>query len=262
MRTWKVELKRRCDLFERNYERRQEVLLPVIAGFVRKRSVGQQRAFKKLRQLLGPGAYLEGVRFHPIPIAVFSMLRPRDSITIDAPVDTGLMQDCVTMNYILAGELPEDRTSLTKVGVAEGYWTLEIPDHAIGRCIHRTGELPDKIIYECHHNILKLNPGLVMDGENHFNNDARFNVRAGPGGFVCTFRVGEEVSRKEYMARVRADTWIPEEDGGHQGLLVGHGEPGHRLVDNWLVPAPMRRLYREGAGIKLEVHTSMPELKL
>lgn len=188
---------------------------------------------------------------------------------MDAPIDTGLMQDCVSLNYILAGILPPSKADADPdqlmIGVAEGSWTLEVPDHAIGRCIHRTGLLPDAIIREAHHNLLRMNPAQIFIKGHTIKGEARFNVRAGPGGFVCTFRVGEEVSRKEYMARVRADTWIAEEESDHQALLTGNGHPGHRLIDNWLVPAPLRRMYlEEGTDrvVQLDLHTSikMPEL--
>jgi hypothetical protein len=267
MRQWKMELKRKCDQFDTVYDKRETKLLPIVRDFSLKGRTGSQRAFAKLRKLLGPGVILEGVRFHPSPLAVFYLLRPRESITLDAPIDTGLMQDCVVVNYVLAGLLPPDKKPdtpqhLTMMGVAEGHWTLEVPDHAIGRCIHRTGLLPDAIIREAHLNLLRLNPRLVFLNGNRIVGESRFNVRAGPGGFVCTFRVGEEVSRKEYMARIRADTWIAEEEGGHQALLTGNGHPGHRLVDNWLMPAPLRRMSRTGDTVDLEIHDTitLPEL--
>jgi hypothetical protein len=260
MREWKKELVRKCNIFEKVYENREEVLLPVIAAFARKGSMkGKDRAFRHLRKLLGPGAILEGVRYFPEPLAVFSILKPRDSIIIDAPVETGPMQDCVAVNYILAGHLPSEN-HWKKIGVSEGFWTLEVPDHAIGRAIHRTRELPDKLIRECHLNLLRLPPRLVQPKADHFNNQVRFNVRAGAGGFVCTFRVGEEVSRREYMARVRADTWIAEENRDDQALLTGTGHPGNRLVDSWLTPAPLRRMTKDGEGVRVSVHDSMPEL--
>jgi len=264
MRAWKVDLVRKAVQFEQVYDARDTTLLPAIEAFARKGTlVGRQRAFKKLRRMLGAGAILEGVRFQPDPIAVFSIIKPRDSIALNAPIESGMAQDCVTVNYILVGHMPDDRPGLRKIGVCEGFWTLEVPDHAIGRCIHRTRALPDKIIRECHLNLLRMNPRLVMGGNNRVELETRFNVRAGPGGFVCTFRVGEEVSRREYMARVRADTWIAEEDRDDQALLTGNGHPGHRLVDSWLMPAPLRRMYREPGDIemvRLSIHTSMPEL--
>lgn len=263
MRQWKTQLMRNCDVFDRVYIKRETVLLPHIAAFAHRSSpIGKQRALKKLVKLLGPGVYLEGVRFNPYPVAVFSYLRPRNSVITNAAIDTGLMQDCVTVNYITIGHLPPNDDNWPKmkgIGIGEGYWTMEIPDHALGRCIHRTGLLPDKIIREAHHNVLRLNPGLVLVGANAFDNNARFNVRAGPGGFTCTFRVAEEVTRGECMARIRADTWIFDE-GTHQAFLVGHGHPGARLVDGWLAPAPMRRMLKEGEKIKCELHDLMPEL--
>src|SRR5215467_12499794 len=91
----------------------------------------------------------------------------------------GLAQNCVTFNYVLAGVHPP------MIGVTEGLWTLEIPDHALGRYIERTGEYPDAAIREAHHNVLRLRSDVLVP-DYRFDPDRRFLVKAGDGGFVCT----------------------------------------------------------------------------
>ena len=262
MRVWKKQLASNCRTFDRAYEKRGKLLLPMIKDFVMKDSLtGKQRALTKVRKELGPGAILEGLRYtKPDPIAIFSILKPRDSVNMDGPAY--LTQDCVVVNYIVVGSLPPDRDGDKVLGIAEGFWTLEVPDHAIGRCVQRTRALPDKIIREAHLNVLRMNPEQAHIRQQRTDEHKRFRVRAGEGGFVCSFRVGGEITRHEYMARVFIHSWLYEgmHEADGQSIQIGNAEPGHRLVDSWLTPAPLRRMWKEGEAVKLQVHNSMPEL--
>jgi hypothetical protein len=182
---------------------------------------------------------LEGLRLEgKHPLAVWSILKPREAFAVGALPESGKAQDCVTVNYVLAGAV-----------LGEGLWSLEVPDHALGRCIERSGLLPGAIISEAHHNLLRLRaetvaPGGVFD-------DRRFLVKAGSGGFVCSLWAGQNVSLGgECSISVHADTWLAGDMlHADQILLADDGEPGARLGDGWFVPAPLRRIADEGNGL-------------
>jgi hypothetical protein len=188
LRLWKQALTRRYRTFDRAYQN-HALLRPLIARMVKRGSAGRRRAFGRIVKALGPGVTLEGVRLDgKYPLAVWSILRPRTSVTVDAPVETGLMQDCVAVNYVLAGVLPPGM-----VGTAEGLWSLEIPDHALGRAIHRSGLLPDAIIAEAHHNLLRLRAAVIIPN-NRIDRQRTFFVKAGAGGFKCHFIAVPDIS--------------------------------------------------------------------
>jgi hypothetical protein len=211
-------------------------------------ATGRRRAFDKIAAAVGPGPILEGLRLDgEHPLAVWSILKPRDAVTVDAAPESGLAQDCVTVNYMLAGMLPSTAPPGGRmVGLCEGLWTLEVPDHALGRAIERSGLLPDALIAEAHHQLLRLRADVVIR-DRCFDGAQRFLVKAGAGGFVCSLRPGEEVSLGRLTVSVRADTWLAE-DMLHddQVLLAEDGKPGERLGDCWLVPAPLCRIVRQG----------------
>jgi hypothetical protein len=204
---------------------------------------GRRRAFDKLARLLGPGVVLEGLRLDgKQPLALWSILKPRVAVTVDAPPESGLAQDCVTVDYILAGIMPDAPNG----GIATGSWSLEVPDHALGRCIQRSGLLPSAIIAEAHHNLLGLRVAIVMLG-NKLDSGRRFLIKAGPGGFVCHLHVGRDRSSGRIDVMAHADTWVADDMlRDDQTLLADDGEPGERLGDFWLLPAPLRRIVKDG----------------
>jgi hypothetical protein len=229
-------------------------------------------ALDKLARAFGPGVTLEGLRLDgDYPMAVWSILRPRESVTAGATAESGLAQNCVTVNCLLAGRLPSwagpGIPGPTISGLAEGLWSLEVPDHALGRAIERSGRLPDAIIAEAHHNILHLRqnqlkqtevtvmPVAASDGL-RMSLGSQFLVRAGDGGFVCELTLGPEVGTdddpavmitafpgRELSIQARAATWIAE-DMVHerQVLLAEDGLSGERLGDGWLLPQLLRQL--------------------
>ena len=77
---------------------------------------------------------------------------------------------------------------------AEGLWTLEVPDHALGRAVERSGFLhPETIIRNAHRNLLDMpNAALLSsDGSTRFKTPY---IKAGLGCFVGEFFVGEDAS--------------------------------------------------------------------
>jgi hypothetical protein len=244
LRAWKHLLAQQYRTFERAYT--AGCWRPLIDNFVKRSSVtGRRRAFDKLRKLFGPAPVLEGLRLGgDHPLAVWSLFKPRDSVAVNAAVETGLSQDCVTVNYLLAGVMPVCPSGLQDSAAAEGLWTMEVPDHALGRAIERSGNLlPDVIIREAHHNLLRLRQEQ-FEGPLHLNIGRQFLVRAGAGGFICELRAGPDVSAGgDITCKVFVRTWIDTDQiHADQILLADDGLPGHRLGDGLLLPQPMVRL--------------------
>jgi hypothetical protein len=242
--------------FDRAYHD-SRMLHPTLADMIRRSSLtGRQRAFAKLARSFGPGAVLEGLRLEDDPLAVWSIIKPREAVIVDAPPNSAKMQDCVTVNYILSGRLPEDNP---RDGTKEGLWTLEIPDHALGRCMERSRLMPTAIIREAHRNILRLRSEVVVPN-NMLDFDRQFLVQAGPGGFVCNLQSGLDQFDDTINLYVRCSTWLAEEMlCDNQILLVDDGAPGFRLGDSWLLPAPLKCLIDDGSGLNMRPLGELPE---
>jgi hypothetical protein len=273
LRLWKEQLARQYRTFDSAYRDKDGLkarLHPIVADFVNRSSPqGRRRAFVKLARAFGPAVTLEGLRLDgAYPMAVWSILKPRESVTAGAPAESGLAQDCVTVNCLLAGRLPNvDGPGIPGPATADGLWSLEIPDHALGRAIERSGgRLPDAIIAEAHHNVLRLRqdqlthtmltvrPVASSDGV-LVRLGGEFLVRAGDGGFICELILGPDGSsddppaplsafaNSELTIYARANTWISEDMlRPGQVLLVDEGAPGQRLGEGWLLPRSLRSL--------------------
>jgi len=244
VRLWKQKLAEHYRHFERGYLDPQTVSIK--DAFVHKTGAGRRRAFNKLSQAFGPGLTLEGLRDGKTPLAVWSILKPRDSLKEHDD------RNCVSVNYVLCGVLPSQTGRLLS-GAAEGVWSLEIFDHALGRILERMGMTTplEAVIAEAHHNVLRLNLATVLPG-NDFNRTPKFYVRAGNGAFMCKVATGLDKSvGLEPMFYIQAVTWIAD-DMVHddQALLVADGNPGERLVDSWLLPRPVRRIVRKDNKIE------------
>jgi len=156
-----------------------------------------------------------------------------------------LQQDCVTVNYIVAGNLPGPH----KLG--EGLWTLEIPDHALGRLIQRTGNAaPVDHIMAAHHAVLGLRQSEIVPNNGRLDRDVSFGVAAGPGAFICHCSITPDQSMGgELQMHVFAHTWVADDQRSEtQVVHIGDGGPGERLGDHWLLPMPMRRIVRVQVG--------------
>jgi hypothetical protein len=199
----------------------------------------------------GQGVTLEGLRLDGgAPLAVWSILKPRDSVREDDG-GTPVGQPCVCVDYLLAGVVPD---VLGGVGLAEGLWTLELPDHALGRVLERlpTPVPLEAVVAEAHHNLLQLRTEVVMP-EHNLDRAPQFLLRAGPGGFICELRAGFDVSAGNApLVHAQAVTWIADDMvRDDQVLLVPDGTPGTRLIDGWLLPMPVRRIVPSGNQIVL-----------
>jgi hypothetical protein len=172
------------------------------------------------------------------------------------PDDPSDGRACVTANYLYVGVLD---------GVphqAEGLWTLEIPDHALGRLLHRSPADPMASVMAAHHAALRLRYADVFQGD-RLDGDYSFLVPAGPGAFICTMVHGEDTSQQDGLSvHVRAHTWLSDDMLRDDQTPLDNGLPGDRMGDSWLLPAPLRRIVRTAGGMTgVQVRTAgLPEM--
>ena len=229
LRHWKRKLAERYAVFEVAFLNKDRMSL--VGDMVRGSTSTRQRAYHRLCVLFGPGAFNEGVTLQRNKsLAIWSYLKPRDPVTSktreDAPenVRASLAQDCVTVNYIVAGT--------PHMIIADGLWTLEVPDHALGRAVERSQYLhPETLIREAHTNLLSLPVERV--------NDIHY-IKAGPGCFAG--RLSATGKEKTYGSsiHVRVQTWLSDDMmGDDQKPITEVGAPGRRLGDSVLLPRPL-----------------------
>jgi hypothetical protein len=187
-------------------------------------------------------------------LALLSILKPRNAVAVEISGDrsaserASLQQDCVTVNYFVVGKIPSLSRARNELELAEGLWTLEIPDHALGRAVERSRCLhPGAIIREAHRNALDLPSATVsVLGKNR-----GAYIKAGAGCFAATISAGPDVSNDDqYSVHVRVATWL-DEDQLHADQIPLHqkGKPGDRLGDNWLRPEPLREVIETEPGV-------------
>jgi hypothetical protein len=106
LRQWKEKLAQQYRQFDRAYC--DDRTRSFGQDFVKRSSrEGRRRALRKLARAFGPGLTLEGLRLDGNhPMALWSILRPRESVAAGAPSESGLAQDCVTVDFLLVGWLP------------------------------------------------------------------------------------------------------------------------------------------------------------
>jgi hypothetical protein len=216
-------------------ERRAEIQAMYLKG-----SKGRQRAFAKLNKHLSPHASLQAVNLSEAPYALWLALKPRTNV-LDDPNG----QDCLMVNYVMAGRL------LDGFGFAQGGWTLEVPDHALGRLLQRAPHSdPAAIVIDAHKLALQLDTRqLIVDGR--VLDQRRFWLPAGPGMFCCSLLLGSDTSLGGQMAAyIRVHTWISNEMEvlGERPWQPGLGQRPHRLGDTWLLPAPWRQFVTNNEG--------------
>jgi hypothetical protein len=261
LRQWKKKLAHDYTLFDAAFRELQDgKSFHLAEDMVQCTRVGRQRAFDRINRSFGPGATLESARLgrNNRSMAIWSILKPRDATAMAAytadmsETERGsLLQDCVTVNYVVVGCVS------STVLVAEGLWTLEVPDHALGRAVERSRLLhPGVLIREAHLNLLDL-PAAVLNQPNFTDSKSPgVYIKAGSGCFAGYFQVAEDVSiGGRYSASVRLRTWLDADQlFERQIILCEKGEPGTRLGDTWLRPHPLCRIERAEAG-KLQLPT-------
>jgi hypothetical protein len=246
IRQWKKRLERNYLAFDRGYRRLQGGdLRDLSIDMVRRGRIGRLRALEKIHAALGPGAKLETSTLDDGDArAIWSIFKPRDSVVYDAsPEEQSLLQDCVTVNYFAAGAMPG------MIGVAEGLWTLEVPDHALGRAVERSRLLhPGALIREAHLNLLDL-PVEVVSRSNFTDHDSPgVYIKAGSGCFAAHINVSPDRSLNgDYTVYVRVETWLSDDQLHEDQIpLLEKGAPGNCLGDSWLIPRPYCSIKRCG----------------
>ena len=303
LRHWKAKLARDYHIFDSYFQQLQKGSLQHLAeDMVRGSRSTRRRAFEKMRKGFGPGVTLEEVKLDKRghALAIWSILKPRNSVTIspvlvdnlmtellanelisqaqlDVPLpkpsrdkvraaireltaqsrdsmiikidkstteseNASLAQDCVTLNYVVVGT--------DMINVAEGLWTLEVPDHALGRAVERSRFLhPEVLIRDAHKNLLEL-PTSILDRK-HINGES-FYIKAGAGCFVAYFRIHPDVSIGKITSSVRVVTWLDNDQlGADQIVISDKGEKGQTLGDSFLKPHPFVRFKLEDSHITL-----------
>lgn len=238
LRIWKKHAAARYARFWAAYSDRA-TRHDVVDFVMRSSETGRARGFEKVRRRLHNTAFLEGVRTATDPIAVWSVIKAREAVAVE-PDEPGFAQACVTMNYAVAGG-PDK-------GVAEGLWTIEVPDHALGRLLQRAPGLDiDAALRGAHFALL----GAVQDSVPLARRDARFMVPAGPGVFMCSALSGPDISTGgQINVHIHAHTWLHSDqlrDDQEAALIVAAGAGQPRLGQSWLLPFPLRRVVRDGA---------------
>jgi hypothetical protein len=249
LRLWRAALAKHYAQMDMAFH--SEALQDVVLDLYRRSSpTGRERALAKIQAMVGPGCVLEQRRLKgKHPYAIFSALKPRGSVIIE--VEGSLAQDCVSVNYLACGALPARRV----VGRMDGLWSLEVPDHALGRAVERSRFLhPGAIIRQAHASLLGLPADTVMHPPFHDKDGRGALVKAGPDAFVVRIHAGEDVSQGGGKGvHCRASTWLAEDMLGGDQKLLEPGEPRAQLGDSWLRPVPFRRIVRKGD--KLFVHS-------
>jgi hypothetical protein len=243
LRQWKKKLAQNYGIFDNAFKQLQGGKLSSLAvDMVKCSRSGRKQAFEKINKLLGPGITLEEVNLGRgnRSLAIWSILKPRDSVAMGALSDLpeserqSLLQDCVTVNYVLVGT--------SAVLVSEGLWTLEVPDHALGRAVERSRFLhPGTLIREAHLNLLGL-PATILNQKNFTDHKSSgMYIKAGLGCFAGHFHLSEDVSiGNQHSAHVRVKTWLDENQLSERQIILSEkGEEGQRLGDSWLRPRPL-----------------------
>jgi hypothetical protein len=243
LRAWKRKLAERYAEFELACAGRVRAMAVDLV----KRPAERQRTLEQIKRALGDGVTLESFHRGRRAHAIFSILKPREAVLMaknGGPASGTLAQDCVSVNYIVIGYMPGPPEH---VSVADGLWTLEVPDHALGRAVERSRALhPGVIIRQAHLNLLALPQSVAASMSR--KDDAGVLIKAGAGAFVAELRLAPDVStHNAVQCHVRVKTWLADDMlGADQNPLCEPGEPGDRLGDAWLRPAPFRRIVRAG----------------
>jgi hypothetical protein len=205
LRRWKCELEKKSARLDRFISESTRAA----GDFGRCGAVGRERAFRKIdRGLTAAGAGLNKAWLGKDPFAIWSTLRPRIPVLAETE-DPGEQQPCVAVEYI----------ALSRAGIGQGLWTIELPDHALGRFLQRAPDANlDAAIEMAHVSLLtsELVPGTV-------------HVPAGPGAFLGSILAGQDKSLDMAVAGwFRARTWLHRDqldDSAHFLKPVGKLSP-------------------------------------
>jgi hypothetical protein len=184
-------------------------------------------------------AFLEGVRVESDPLAVWSVIHPREAVRVGSD-DPSFNQDCAAVDYLIIGLFPGHMP-----GCSGGLWTIEVAEHALGRLLQRKPrENVDAVLLEAHHNVLN-----AVWREEFIDPYYRFLVPAGPGVFSSSMMHGEDVSAANTtMFHVYAGTWLhtdalhEDQEAAAAAFIVDGDCDEIRLGQGLLLPQLLREL--------------------
>lgn len=208
-----------------------------LSAMVLKKNTGRMRAYQRVCAIMQPMAFCREYCDLETrsPLLIWAALKPRSSVTFphedSDPLDA---QNCVTVNYVLAGQLEPK-----SIGIAEGLWTMEVQDHALGRLIERNANATDltDCVLQAHHALLRISADLLID---HFKRERDIVLPAGPGAFICTIRLGQDMHENdEPILHLIARTWVSvgQLHSSQRVLPVSQTDP---LMNSLLLPQPLR----------------------
>jgi hypothetical protein len=238
LRAWKAAAAKRWTALQRALD--EPELQRAAADMTMKTGTGRQRAFAKIQKRIGGYCHFEGARLDGSwPLAIWASLEPRGSVALE-PGEPSLAQDCVTVDYIVAGNLPHGPA------LADGMWSLEIPDHALGRLLQRQRAADlGTVLLAAHHAALR---SRVADVAHCFADpDQRVLLPTRAGCFVSVVALGRDPAEVDsnMTVHIRALTWLSNDqltDEQERDILLTDDGPGERLGQEWLAPAPLRRI--------------------
>lgn len=239
VRVFKAGLARAAARFNQNFDARgatRDAERLAHAG-----AVGGARALARLTARFGPPDRI--LDRH----AIWSMLKPRDAVVV-VPRDVGQTQNAVVVDYIVAGHTGNGAYLRT------GLWTLEVPDHALGRLSQRArGVDLDDAIRQAHRELLAAGferlPSPYDD----------LLVRAGPGAFVGQLVYGHDVKTGDVSIYFRPRTWLHEDMIGEEQVPIAPGTPP--LGESLMLPVPLRDLRIEGSRVIVNPIMDKPKRK-
>jgi len=157
-----------------------------------KRGKGKQRALAKLRRLMHPAVLLNTTPDDPV--CVWAWLEPSGAV-LDT-TDPGRSQNCVLTSFAIAG-----RTSRCSAASNHG-WTLEVPDHALGRLIERCrGADPAAALWQASNAFLNAGLSEIVAC---LKNDQVFYLPAADGLFLCeAIAINDDAFGLHIYARAR-----------------------------------------------------------
>jgi hypothetical protein len=177
-----------------------EAVYQAAADFVFKKNKGRARALDRLHRLLRPAVPQVAIEDDP-PMAAWAWLAPSGSLffSTDIEKDLGLGQDAVLMRYLIAGRSGTNSAT-------SGAWTIEVPDHALGRLLQRCrGADPAAAIWQAHAALMEASTAEVADC---VRQERSFYLLAGNGVFACKPMIVRSANVAQALLYARARTWL------------------------------------------------------
>lgn len=214
----------------------------IVGDFVYKRGVGRRRVFDRINHsLLKYGSNLDRYQLKGRePHATWAILKPREAVTLtNDPRDK---QPCICVNYLTLGALPAEDTA----GVMEGLWSLEITDHALGRCFQSNPNADmRRIIFATHQAATHL-PNDMVSRES-------FRLNAYPHTWIAEVRMGHDLDGSATIhLMLRTYLHFDELSARQESELVSPSD----TLNTLLAPRPFRIMHDDGNSVRVAAATA------